>query len=181
MLYTKKGDSGYTCTCGKGRVGKEHACIELCGEIDELNSFVGMALCQMHDSEIKIILKHVQRELFELGADLATPLSAKAPKVRRIGPGHTKGLEAAIAKLEKKLKPIRSFIIPGGSQQAAVLHVCRAVCRRAERSVVRLSRVQRINKECIAYLNRLSALFFGLALLANARAGVNEEEWKGSS
>ena len=123
------------------------------------------------------MLKQIQKELFELGADLATPPESKAQGVKRITAEHTKGLESTIARFEEELEPLHKFILPGGAPGAALLHICRAVCRRAERRVVELSKSEPINKECIVYLNRLSSLFFELARVINVRANVSEEEW----
>jgi len=177
-VYTRKGDKGETCRCGGAKVGKEHICIEVCGYVDELNSFVGLARSHFHSSDITDVLKRIQRELFELGADLSSPLTSSS-KVKRITPEHTKALEASIAQFEKELKPLHNFILPAGTPPATTLHICRSVCRRAERRVVAFSKKEKVNGECMVYLNRLSSLFFEMARAVNRRAGVNEEEWKG--
>jgi cob(I)alamin adenosyltransferase len=178
-IYTKTGDKGETGLFGGGRVGKDHVRIGAYGVVDELNAFVGVARSQLRDVDILDELKRVQNDLFALGADLATPMDSKAAKIMRITPEHTAKVEATIAIFEKELPQLHSFILPGGSPAAATLHVCRTVCRRAERKVVKLSKSEPSNEECIVYLNRLSSLFFELARVVNKRAYINEEEWKG--
>ena len=178
-IYTRTGDRGETGLFGGHRVGKDHLRIAAYGAVDELNSFTGIARSQARDADILGELKKVQGGLFELGADLATPPDSEASKAKRITPEHTKRIEAAIAVFEKELPELHTFILPGGSPLAASLHVCRAVCRRAERNVVALSKAGPINPDCITYLNRLSSLFFELARAANVRAHAAEEAWKG--
>ena len=179
-IYTRTGDKGETALYGGGRIGKEHARIEAYGSVDELNSFVGLAISRLEerDADLKSILKKIQNDLFALGADLATPMDSKA-KTKRITAEHTANIEKTIDQLEKDLPELHKFILPGGSPWASLLHICRTVCRRAERNVVALGKKEKINDECIKYLNRLSSLFFELARVLNRRAGVKEEEWEG--
>ena len=176
-IYTRTGDSGDTSLFGGQRVPKDALRIEAYGTVDELNSALGVALASAPDSEIAPILAHVQRELFALGADLATPRSAKG-KIRRIEPKDSRWLERQIDAIEPKLKRLRQFILPGGSPLASHLHLARTICRRAERTAVRLSRNEDIGGGLTMYLNRLSDLLFVLARHANHTAGVSDIPWK---
>jgi len=177
-IYTKTGDGGDTSLFGGQRVPKDAVRIEACGSVDELNSIIGVARCDGEDQEIDSLLGHIQEELFALGADLATPRSLKKEAIRRFDAREAHALERLIDRLEPRLKPLRNFILPGGSPQAARLHLARTVCRRAERAVVRLSRHEDIGKGAVVYLNRLSDLLFVLARYANHVAGVQETRWK---
>jgi cob(I)alamin adenosyltransferase len=177
-IYTKTGDSGDTSLFGGQRVPKDAMRIEACGSVDELNSVIGVARCDGGDQEIDSLLGHIQEELFALGADLATPRLLKKEVIRRFETRETHALERIIDRLEPRLKPLRNFVLPGGSPQAARLHLARTVCRRAERAVVRLSRHEDIGKGAVVYLNRLSDLLFVLARYANHVAGVQETRWK---
>jgi len=159
-----------------GTARKDSLRIEAIGNVDELNSFIGLAISQTADKEIKEILKDMQRDLLAVGADLATPLSVRE-KRERIGEKDVKRLEEIIAKLESELSLLTKFILPGGSKEASLLHVCRAICRRAERSVVSLKKQEEINRFAFVYINRLSDLLFTLARIANKRKGVKDEEW----
>ncbi len=139
-IYTKTGDKGETSLFGGQRVPKDALRIEAYGTIDELNSALGVVLATTGDERIREVLTEVQNQLFGIGADLATPRLAGGPKIRRIEARDSRQLEKTIDSLEPLLKPLRSFILPGGSPVAARIHLARTVCRRAERSVVRLSR-----------------------------------------
>lgn len=177
-IYTKTGDKGETSLFGGQRVPKDALRIEAYGTVDELNSVLGIVRADNTESEIDRILAHVQNQLFDLGADLATPRSSKPKKVNRIEPGDAHSLEKFIDSLEVNLKPLKRFILPGGSPVAARLHFARTVCRRAERAVVRLSRNEDIGDDITVYLNRLSDLLFVLARYANHTAKVQEIKWK---
>jgi len=177
-IYTKTGDKGDTSLFGGQRVPKDALRIEAYGTVDELNSILGVALAATSDERIHTVLTQVQNQLFDLGADLATPRLSRGTKIRRIESKDANQLEKTIDSLNSSLKPIRSFILPGGSALAAQVHVARAVCRRAERAVVRLSRNEDIGGGIIVYLNRLSDLLFVLARYANHVAGVQEIAWK---
>ncbi len=149
--------------------------MEAYGAVDELNSQVGLARAIVRDAKTKMILKTVQEDLFTLGGDLASELvSANVP---RISKSHVDNLEKTIDSIHVMLKPLRRFILPTGSVAGAQFHVARAVCRRAERRVVALAKVEAINPEAIPYVNRLSSLLFDLARWANQRDKVREEEW----
>ncbi|MER3522887.1 MAG: ATP:cob(I)alamin adenosyltransferase [Ignavibacteria bacterium] len=177
-IYTKTGDKGDTSLFGGQRVPKDALRIEAYGTVDELNSVLGIVRADNHDEQFDEILEEIQNELFDLGADLATPRSVPAKAITRIEARHAARLEKVIDKLETELKPLRTFILPGGSPVAARLHFARTVCRRAERAVVRLSRNEDIGQAVTVYLNRLSDLLFVLARCANHRAGIPEMKWK---
>jgi cob(I)alamin adenosyltransferase len=176
-IYTRTGDSGDTSLFGGQRVPKDAQRIEAYGTVDELNSLLGIVRAENGDSQIDEMLERVQNTLFDLGADLATPRSLNK-SITRIAPRDTAVLEKYIDQTEPKLKPLRSFILPGGSPVAARLHFARTICRRAERVIVRLSRNEDIGDEVTIYLNRLSDLLFVLARYANRIADVPETRWK---
>jgi cob(I)alamin adenosyltransferase len=178
-IYTKTGDKGDTSLFGGQRVPKDALRIEAYGTVDELNSVLGLVVAGSADPELNQVLVMIQKKLFDVGADLATPRNPERKKIRRIETRDTHQLERVIDVVEKKLRPLRAFILPGGSSTASTLHFARTVCRRAERSVVRLSRNEDIGEEIITFLNRLSDLLFVLARYANLLADVSEVKWKG--
>lgn len=177
-IYTKTGDRGDTSLLGGQRVPKDALRIEAYGTVDELNSVLGIVRADNSEPEIEQVLTQVQNQLFDLGADLASPRSAAVKSIKRIEANDAAHLEKYIDSLEAHLKPLKSFILPGGSPVAARLHFARTVCRRAERTVVRLSRNEDIGDDITIYLNRLSDLLFVLARYANHAAGVAEVKWK---
>lgn len=177
-IYTKTGDKGDTSLFGGQRVPKDALRIEAYGTVDELNSVLGIARAENSDPKVEKILTQLQNLLFILGADLATPRSASPKHIKRIEVKDAAPLEKLIDSLETKLQPLKSFILPGGSSVAAKIHFARTVCRRAERTVVRLSRNEDIGEEITVFLNRLSDLLFVLARYANYSAGVAETKWK---
>jgi cob(I)alamin adenosyltransferase len=181
-IYTKTGDGGDTGLFGGGRVPKDHPRVEAYGDIDELNSFVGMARSIESMPRIDEVLAPIQRDLFSLGALLATPDHAKMKEQltkARISDGRIAQLEQAIDDGEAEVEPLKAFILPGGTPKAAALHVARTVCRRAERAVISLQRAEGIEipQVVIIYLNRLSDLLFVLARVATRRAGAGEVTW----
>lgn len=184
-IYTRTGDSGETGLVGGSRVPKDGARIEAVGAVDELNAHLGAARASLDDGELDALLARVQNELFDLGAELATPPSRPARGVRSQPPRVTAelvaALEADVDRLEADLQPLRQFILPGGTLGASALHVARAVCRRAERRVVTLARVEQTSTEAVRYLNRLSDLLFVMARTANARRGVSDVTWTAGS
>ncbi|MEK9137237.1 MAG: cob(I)yrinic acid a,c-diamide adenosyltransferase, partial [Bacteroidota bacterium] len=139
-IYTKTGDKGDTSLFGGQRVPKDALRIEAYGTVDELNSALGVILADNTDKRIAEMLTQVQNQLFDLGADLATPRSSASRSIRRFDPKDALPLETVIDSLEAHLKPLKRFILPGGSPVAARIHFARTICRRAERAVVRLSR-----------------------------------------
>lgn len=176
-IYTKKGDTGDTSLFGGQRVSKSAERIEAYGTVDEVNSYVGLAASYDLSDKGTEHLRKVQELLFTLGADLATPPSSKA-RIERIAEKDVKFLEDAIDEMEEELTPLKNFILPGGSQPGATLHIARTVCRRAERAAVACQKSDDISDECIKFLNRLSDFFFVIARYENKQAGVREESWE---
>jgi cob(I)alamin adenosyltransferase len=176
-IYTKTGDKGETALFGGERVPKDALRIEAYGSVDELNCELGVIRSMKPHTAVDAVLGKLQHQLFELGADLATPKAHQSPLIPRIKPSHAAQLEKTIDTLEKSLQPLKTFILPGGSSIASHLHLARTVCRRAERSVVRLSRNEDIGDAVIIYLNRLSDLLFVLARYANHVEGHEEIKW----
>lgn len=174
-IYTKTGDAGETGLFGGGRVPKDDARVRAYGEVDELNAWIGFAVAIHLPTFESNVLEVIQRDLFSIGAELATP---DAKKLRASLDDATVGaLERVIDSYDPKLKPLKNFILPGGSPKAAALHVARTVCRRAERSVVTLARSHPVNPLIIQYLNRLSDLLFVLARAVNMQTGHDDIPW----
>jgi cob(I)alamin adenosyltransferase len=180
-IYTRTGDTGTTALFGGDRVPKSHPRIDAYGTVDETNSVLGLVRALLPDAPGKDrlgpLLTQIQDELFVLGADLATPSDARA-SVPRINQQHVSQLEQAIDTFEADLSPLKHFILPGGTQVAANLHIARTICRRAERLTVEAAAHEDIHDEATVYLNRLSDLLFVLARWANHQAGIDEAEWK---
>lgn len=180
-IYTKTGDAGDTGLMGGGRVSKDHARVHAYGEIDETNAALGVARATAPADFSDALLAAIQRDLFTVGGRLATPEPERLREAQRdkvaIPPARIAALEAAIDAADVELPPLQAFVLPGGSPKAAALHLARAVCRRAERSVVRLSHVEDVPPEILIYLNRLSDLLFTLARLANHRAATPDVTW----
>ncbi len=174
-IYTKTGDAGETGLFGGPRVRKDHARIEAFGTVDELNSHLGLVRTLAAATACDPLLRRIQGELFDLGAQLATPDAA----AERIGPQHVAALEREIDLHEERLPPLSSFILPTGTPLAATIHVARTVCRRAERRVGKLAAQPgtAIPANAIEYLNRLGDLLFVLARFANQAAGVADDPW----
>jgi cob(I)alamin adenosyltransferase len=183
-LYTKSGDDGTTGLFGGGRVPKDHPRIEAYGTVDELNASVGLAAAACsHEREYERrllgIFAPIQSRLFDIGADLATPEGSKQEaKIVRIDDALVKEIESWIDEIDGKNAPIRAFVMPGGSELAARLHVARTVCRRAERCMIALARSEPVSPGAIIWINRLSDLFFAMARHANQAAGIADVEWK---
>jgi cob(I)alamin adenosyltransferase len=169
-IYTRTGDDGCTGLVDGSRVAKDDPRMVAIGDVDELNSTIGLAVAAFVGSDHAALLMSVQNDLFDLGADLATPGEDFAPSdmVLRIVPAQVDRLERAIDLLNEPLSPLKSFILPGGSEAAARVHVARAICRRAERSAVTAAAGMPVNPAAIMYLNRLSDLLFVLARAINA-------------
>jgi cob(I)alamin adenosyltransferase len=179
-IYTKTGDAGTTGLFGGGRVPKDDARVDAYGDVDELNAVLGAARATGPMPRVDEVLVAVQRDLFAIGALLATPdvekMHAHLTKAR-IDDARIEELERAIDACDNELEPLKAFIIPGGTPKAAALHVARTVCRRAERKVVHLQHSVELPKLTVVYLNRLSDLLFSLARVANKRAGAGEVTW----
>jgi cob(I)alamin adenosyltransferase len=179
-IYTRTGDHGTTGLFGGGRVTKTHGRIAAYGTVDEVNSFVGLALAHLPEGEraapLRRILVDIQADLFVLGADLATPFDSKV-EVPRVTREHVARLEREIDQLEEDLETLKRFILPGGSRAGATLHVARTVCRRAERLVLKAAADDEVNADSAVYLNRLSDLLFVAARWTNKLEGTEESPW----
>lgn len=174
-IYTKTGDAGETGLFGGGRVAKDDARVRAYGDVDELNAALGAAAAQEPGDFELAALQTIQRDLFAIGAELATPDPAK--QRAKVTAQQVEALERLIDAHEATLAPLKNFILPGGTPKAAALHVARTTCRRAERAVVSLARDQQINPLIVHYLNRLSDLLFVLARAVNKQAGSADIAW----
>ncbi len=185
-IYTKRGDQGQTSLAGGQRVSKDELRIECYGTVDELNAFVGLArvsideLASAHPELAKLgaILLRVQHELFNLGSILATLPEDVHPKQPRITDAEVQQLESEIDACNAELPPLRSFVLPGGSRANTELHVCRTVCRRAERTLVTFGNTAELPEAALHYLNRLSDALFVWSRWVNRRIGVAEVLWE---
>ncbi len=179
-IYTRTGDEGSTGLFGGPRVLKNHDRIEAYGTVDELNAVIGLVRSddpEALQSPLNDYLLSLQHMLFELGADLATPLDARV-QISRIVPSETELIESWIDRLEQDLSPLTQFILPGGSPIAARLHLARTVCRRAERLVVGLQQSDDINADCVKFLNRVSDFLFVGARWVNKKNNFTDEPWE---
>lgn len=177
-IYTKTGDDGTTGLFSGRRVHKSSSYLKAYGSVDELNSVVGWVASICSADDLKSLLLQIQGDLHSIGADLATPLDAQT-KVKRFPEERTSDLEEAIDRLEMELKPLKNFILPGGSELASRLHMARTVCRRVERDVYTHSETESVSVSILHYLNRLSDLLFVMARVANHRGGVEDVPWSG--
>jgi cob(I)alamin adenosyltransferase len=175
-IYTKTGDHGETSLGDGTRVPKDHLRVAAFGDIDELNAVLGLLLLEL--AEEQPLLRSIQNDLFDVNADLCVPPAAdeQPGKVLRVRPEQTTRLEGEIDRLNARLQPLKSFVLPGGSRAAAWCHLARTVCRRAERTVVTLARTETINPQVITYVNRLSDLLFVLGRICN-RDGQDDVLW----
>lgn len=181
-VYTRTGDDGTTALGAGQRVPKESLRIESYGTVDELNSCVGVAVASGLEPTLAAELTRIQNELFHLGSDLCMPEEDKAKRpVPKIEQRHIDALEKLMDRLSESLPPLENFVLPGGSPGAARLHVARAVCRRAERIVVALSREEKVGPHTIPYLNRLSDALFVMARFENRFRGVADVLWDSRS
>ncbi len=179
-IYTKGGDRGTTSLFGGKRVDKDNLRIEAYGSIDELNSLIGTILAENLLSGLSKKLERIQTELFVLGSDLAAPLELRPKiKVPRIKKTFVSWLEREIDVWQKSLPELKKFILPQGGKVGAKLHLARAVCRRAERAIVVLAKVEKINVNANIYINRLSDWFFVAARYANKLEKIKETVWQG--
>ena len=176
-IYTKTGDAGQTALGDGSRVAKNHARVTAYGEVDELNAILGLLISNVADYAEVALVRSIQNELFDLGADLCVPMPESGQdSALRITAGQVERLEKAIDRLNETLKPLQSFVLPGGGRAAAWLHLARTVCRRAERAVVTLTHNEKINTHALIYLNRLSDFLFVLARVAN-NGGKTDVLW----
>lgn len=177
-IYTKTGDDGTTGLGSGQRVDKDNLRIETFGTVDELNAAIGLACAAGVDPEIGDVLRGIQNELFHLGSDLCFPEQEKARSpVPGVEARHVEALEHQIDRIASRLGPLENFILPGGVESAARLHMARCICRRAERLAVALARAEPVGPFVLAYLNRLSDALFVMARAENRRAGVADVLW----
>jgi cob(I)alamin adenosyltransferase len=185
-VYTRRGDQGETDLVGGARVPKDHVRIDAYGTVDELNAALGVvrafnATERGNDAvrrELEGILRKLQSELFDLGAELATPPASFVQGMFRVGDAEVDALEGTMDRCQKDLAPLKSFILPGGGPTSALLHVARTVCRRAERDVLRLMRVETVGTGPLRYLNRLSDLLFVLSRWVGHHQHEREFLWE---
>lgn len=197
-VYTRGGDGGQTSLVGGARVEKDCRKLETYGTVDELICLVGTArtfiaagpaapttpatkrdaLPSPVKSEMEASLRRVQNRLFDMGSILATPAGQTYGGMPEITDADASGLEAEMDRMQKSLEPLKSFVLPGGTFANAALHQCRAVCRRAEREIIRLSREEAVDKRLIKYINRLSDYFFVMSRYASRKAGAKEYLWE---
>lgn len=179
-MYTRRGDKGETSLFGQRRVSKDSPRVEAYGAVDELNSCLGIAIACSKRDEVSDALKKVQKLLFVAGADLAADLPSRGmeDRVPRIKKDDTLWLERSCDELSRTLPPLKNFLLPGGDQAAANLQLARAVCRRAERRIVTVSKLEVINPELLPFFNRLSTYLFNLARYSNSIEGRQEEVWR---
>lgn len=171
-IYTRTGDQGETGLGDGSRVAKDSLRIEAIGAVDELNSNLGVLLCEPVGGDVRELMISVQHILFELGGELSIPGH------ERVGAAHVTRLERALDGFNADLEPLKEFILPGGSRAAGLCHVARTVCRRAERRVIALASKERVSPYCIQYLNRLSDLLFVLSRTLNRRQGHGDVLWQ---
>ena len=179
-IYTKKGDDGKTELGDGKRIVKFSTRVEAYGTVDELNAMIGTITSMNIETKLDSCLERIQNDLFDLGADLCLPEDTTGhmnPEPLRVEKSLTERLESEIDNMNKRIDPIRSFVLPGGNEIAAKLHLCRTICRRAERLVVKLIENEQVNKEALKYLNRLSDWFFVAARVSNDD-GKKDILWK---
>jgi cob(I)alamin adenosyltransferase len=176
-IYTRTGDEGDTSLFDGSRARKDDPRVDAYGEVDELNAWLGLVRASPLERSLDDAILQIQRDLFALGAQLADPADKLAPRVTKaiIGDADVLRLEALIDRLDEELRPLRRFILAGGTPTGAALHVARTVCRRAERRMVALT--PPVDPVLLRYVNRLSDLLFVIARAVNQRAGVPETEW----
>jgi cob(I)alamin adenosyltransferase len=185
-VYTRRGDGGDTDLVGGTRVPKDHPRIDAYGAVDELNAAVGVARAWNARAsgvarvrrELDAVLRKLQSELFDLGAELATPPASFVKGMFRVGDAEVAALEATMDRCQADLEPLDSFVLPGGGTTSALLHVARTICRRAERDVLRLSRVDDVGAGPLRYLNRLSDLLFVLSRWIGRHEKEREHLWE---
>lgn len=179
-LYTRLGDRGETSLFGGERVPKDHLRVEAYGRLDELSAAIGFLVAALSADELREALQQVQNDLFDLGAELATPPDSRMRDrlPRLMDESDWRRLERLLDRYDAKVPPLRSFVLPGGDESAARAHLARTVCRAAERAVVRLAHGEEVRADVLIYLNRLSDFLFVCARFLNHRAGVEEVSWR---
>jgi len=176
-IYTRTGDKGETGLVGGSRVSKDSLRVETYGNVDELNSVIGIVRASLSDRELDALLAEIQNDLFIVGSDLASVGDSQQRNIPRISKERIVVMERTIDKLESELSPLKAFILPGGGVVGSLLHNARTVARRAERRVVMLGKMETINEQLVPYMNRLSDLLFVMARVANHRENKAETEW----
>lgn len=180
-IYTKTGDKGITSLVGGTRVPKTHIRLEAYGTVDELNANLGVLISYLTDEEDREMVRHIQDRLFAVGSNLATDLEKTDLKCASvIRPEEIERIEQEIDRLDSILPPLRAFILPGGSRGASFCHVCRTVCRRAERRILALAEQCEVTPELPAYVNRLSDYLFVLSRKINRDEKKDEIFWDNS-
>ena len=180
-IYTKTGDDGTTGLVGGQRIAKDALRVEAYGDVDELNSVLGIIRTDAANQKLVGLsekLQKIQNQLFDLGCELATPANSDWKHSSQIESEQVQQLEKWIDEISSTLPELRSFVLPGGTELNAFLHLARTVCRRAERKVVRLSKSEKLRSEAIVYLNRLSDLLFAMARQDALRVGGKEFLWE---
>ena len=185
-VYTRTGDDGMTALVGGKRVSKDAARIEAYGTVDELNAVVGLVRAWNEEGKgqrelhlrLDAMLQEIQQELFDLGSELATPEDFTYEGMHRMGEEEVTRIERVIDECQEELEPLKSFILPGGGRISAQLHQCRTVCRRAEREILGLSRIESVDEWPLRYVNRLSDLFFVLGRWVGKNLGETEYLWQ---
>ena len=185
-VYTRTGDDGMTALVGGKRVPKDAARIEAYGTVDELNAVVGLVRAWNEEGKgqrelhlrLDAMLQEIQQELFDLGSELATPEDFTYEGMHRMGEEEVTRIERVIDDCQEELEPLKSFILPGGGRISAQLHQCRTVCRRAEREILGLSRIENVGEWPLRYVNRLSDLFFVLGRWVGKNLGETEYLWQ---
>jgi cob(I)alamin adenosyltransferase len=177
-IYTKTGDKGETGLFGAGRISKDSLRIEAYGTVDELNSFIGLSITESSDNNVIDVLRKIQNQLFTVGSDLAAPKVDLQNKIPRTNADDYIFVEQKIDFFVEKIDELKNFILPGGCKAAALLHVARTICRRAERKVVALNKYESINSNIIIFLNRISDLLFILARYENKLNSIPDVNWE---
>ena len=177
-IYTRTGDKGETGLVGGARVPKDSLRVDAYGNVDELNSVLGIVRAHLNDGELDNLLAELQSDLFVVGADLASTPEAQQRNIPKISKEKILAMEKRIDKFEGELSPLDAFILPGGGVTGSLLHNARTVARRAERRIVALSKAEPINDQLVPYMNRLSDLLFVMARVANRREHKAETEWR---
>jgi len=176
-IYTRTGDKGETGLVGGARVSKDSLRVEAYGNVDELNSVLGIVRAFLNDRELEDLLAEIQNDLFVIGSDLASTANARQRNIPRVSSERIIAMERTIDKFEAELTPLKAFILPGGGISGSLLHNARTVARRAERRIVTLGKAEAINEQVVPYMNRLSDLLFVMARVANHRENKAETEW----
>lgn len=174
-IVTRTGDAGQTGLASGARVSKTHARVRAMGDVDELNSQLGVLQAQQLPANLRAMLTRIQHELFNLGGELSLPGAVLVTEA------HVAALEADVGALNDKLPPLKEFVLPGGNAAAAAAHLARAICRRAERALWMANTADPLNPQALRYLNRLSDLLFVQARVLARAKGAKETTWTGSS